>query len=98
MVDYGFKIRSYHSLLKCCKNTKAIREMASQVALVVKNLPANARDEGSIPGSGRSPGEGNGSPLQCSCWENPRDGGAWRATVPGVVKSWTQLSNGALTR
>ena len=72
--------------------------MASQVTLVVKNLPTNARDEGSIPGSGRSPGEGNGSPLQCSCWENPRDGEAWWATVPGVVKSWTQLSNGALTR
>ena len=46
-----------------CKNTKAIREMASQVALVVKNPPADARDEGLMPGSGRSPGEGNGNPV-----------------------------------
>ena len=49
---------------------------ASQVALVVKNLPANAgdvRDEGSIPGLGRSPGGGHGSPLQYSCLENPMD-------------------------
>ena len=53
---------------------------------VVKNLPANAgdlRDAGSIPGSGRSL-EGNGSPLQDSCPENPRDRGGWRATVHGV--------------
>ena len=53
---------------------------------VVKNPPANAGDTGevgSIPGMGRSPGEGNGNPLQCSCFENPRDGGAWRAAVYG---------------
>ena len=59
---------------------------ASQVALVVKNLPANAgdvRDESSIPGLGRSPGEGNGNPLQYSCVENPMDRGAWRAIVTG---------------
>ena len=52
------------------------------VALVVKNLPASAgdvRDEGSIPGSGRSPGEGNGNSLQCSCLGNPMDRGAWWA-------------------
>ena len=53
---------------------------------VVKNLPANAGDSGSIPGSGRSPGEGNGNPLQYSCLGNPMDRGAWRATVYGVVK------------
>ena len=41
-----------------------------------------------IPGSGRSPGEGNGNPLQYSCLENPMDGGAWLATVHGVAKSW----------
>ena len=55
--------------------------------LVVKNPPANAgdiRDAGSTPGSGRSPGEGNGNPLQASCLENPMDRGAWRATVPRV--------------
>ena len=48
-------------------------------------------DGASIPGSGRSPGEENGNPLQCSCLENPRDGGAWWATVHGVTKSQTGL-------
>ena len=63
---------------------------------MVKNLPGNAgdiTDAGSIPESGRSPGEGNDNPLQCSCLENSIDTGAWRATVLGVTKSWTQLSN-----
>ena len=60
---------------------------------VVKNPPANTGDKGSIPGSGRSPGEGNGVPLQYSCLENPMDRGAWRATVHGVTKSWTRLSD-----
>ena len=50
----------------------------------------NVGDPGSIPGSGRSPGDGNGSLLQHSCLENPMDRGAWRATVHGVTKSWTQ--------
>ena len=59
---------------------------------VVKNLPANTGDTGSIPESGRSPGEGNGDPLQCSCLGNPKDRGAWRATVHGVAKSRTWLS------
>ena len=49
----------------------------------------NAGDPGLIPGSGRSPGEGNGNPLQYSCLENPMDGGAERATVHGVAKSRT---------
>ena len=53
---------------------------------MVKNLPANAGDEGSIPGSGGSPGEGNGNPLQYSCLENPMERGAWWATVHGVSK------------
>jgi len=48
---------------------------------VVKNQPAKAGDMGSIPGSGRSPGKGNGNPLQYSCLENSMDRGAWRATV-----------------
>ena len=56
---------------------------------VVKNLPANAGDMGSIPGWGRSPGEGNDNPLQYSCLENPMDRGARWATVHGVAKSWT---------
>ena len=62
---------------------------------VVKNLPANARkagDVGSIPGSGRSPGGENGSPLQYSCLENPMDRGVWQATVHGISKSQTRLS------
>ena len=66
-----------------------------QVVLVVKNLPANVEvigDTGSMPGLGRSPGEGNGNPLQYSCLENPMDRGAWQATVHGVT-SRTQLSN-----
>ena len=56
------------------------------MALVVKNSPANSgdiKDKGSIPGSGRSPGEGNGSSLQYSCLKNPMDTGAWQATVLG---------------
>ena len=69
---------------------------ASQMALVVKNPPANAgdvRDAGWIPGFGRSPGEGNGNPLQYSCLENPVDRRAWWATVHGVAKSQTRLSD-----
>ena len=57
-----------------------------------KNLPDNARDAGSIPGSGRSPGGGNGAPLQYSCLENPMDVGGWWATVCRIANSWTQLS------
>ena len=53
----------------------------------------NVGDLGSIPGSGRSPGEGNGNPLQYSCLENPMDGGVWQATVHGVAESQTQLSD-----
>ena len=62
---------------------------ASQMMLVIKNPPANAGDPGSIPGWGRSPGEGHGNPLQYSCLENPTDRGAWRATVHGVAESDT---------
>ena len=67
------------------------------MALVVKNPPANAgdlRDVGSIPGLGRSLGEGNGNPLQYSCLANSMDRGVWQATVlPGVAKSQTRLKN-----
>ena len=61
-----------------------------------KESSCNAGDTGdlrSIPGLGRSPGEGNHNPLQYSCLENPMDRGAWRATAHGVTNSWTQLSN-----
>ena len=56
-----------------------------------KESAYNAGDQGSIPGSGRSPGEGNGNPLQYSCLENSMDRGAWGVTVHGVTKSQTQL-------
>ena len=59
----------------------------------VKVSSCNVGDLGSIPGLGRSTGEGNGNPLQHSCLENPMDRGAWWATVHGVTESRTQLSN-----
>ena len=59
----------------------------------VKASASDAGDLGLIPGSGRSPGEGNGNPLQYSCLENPMDRGPWWATVHGVAKSWTRLSD-----
>ena len=62
------------------------------MVLVVKNPPANVRDAGLIPGSGRCPGGGHGNPLQYSCLENAMDRGAWRATVHRVAKSGTRLS------
>ena len=66
----------------------------SQVVLVVKNLPSSAgdvRNVGSIPGLGRSPGVGNGNPLQYSCMENSMVRGVWWAAVCGITKSQTQL-------
>ena len=65
--------------------------MTSLVAQTVKNLPAML--EIWIQSPGRCPGEGNGNSLQCSCMINPMDRGAWWATVHGVAKSWTQLSD-----
>ena len=63
------------------------------MAQTVKCLPIMQVEPGSIPGLGRCPGEGNGNPLQDSCLENPMDRGAWQATVHGVAKSWTRLSD-----
>ena len=63
---------------------------------MVNNLPANVgdlRDVGSIPGLGRSPGEGNSNPFQYSCLGNPMERRTWQATVHGVVKRRTQLSD-----
>ena len=57
----------------------------------------NEGDLGSIPGLGRSHGEGNGNPPQYSCLENPMERGSWQATVHGVTKSWTQLSDFTFT-
>ena len=75
---------------------------SSQVVLVVKNLPANAgdvRDQGSIPGLGRSPGEGNGNSLQYSCLEKPMERGAWWATIyrsQRVGHNWSDWEYDAL--
>ena len=67
-----------------------MKSSASLVAQLVRNLPAGGW--GLIPGSERSPGKGNGSPLQYSCLKNSTDRGAWQATVHEVAKSRTQLS------
>ena len=100
---YGWqRSRGHASELSLINNTKDVtkqrqaedvRENTSgranaQVALVVRNLPANAgdvRDLDSIPRSGRGPGGGHGNPLQYSCLENPMDRGAWRAIIHRVV-------------
>ena len=59
-----------------------------------KESPCNPGDLGLIPGLGRSPGEGNGNPVQDSCLENPMDRGAWRTgMVHGIAKNWTRLSD-----
>ena len=60
---------------------------------VGRESTCNVGDLGSVPGLGRSPGEGNGNPLQYSCLENSMDRGAWRATVHEVAESWTRLGN-----
>ena len=60
--------------------------MGFRAYLVGKESACNAGDPGSIPGSGRSPGEGNGNPLQYSCLENPTNRGAWQATVHGITR------------
>ena len=72
--------------------TELLTQGVSQVTLVVKNFSGNegdARDMGSVFGSGRSPGGGNGNPLQYSCLGNPMARGAWQAIVHGVTKRWT---------
>ena len=84
MIECVIGTRNYHLQNLTC--------MKYEVA--VKNLHAHAevvRDMGLIPGSGRSPGEGNGNPLQYSCLENPMDRGSWWATVHRVAKSQTRL-------
>ena len=71
-----------------------VLKLASPLVLVVKKHPANegdVRDVGSVPGSGRSPGEGEGNPLQYSCLEKTMDRGAWWAAVHGVTKSRARL-------
>ena len=67
--------------------------MASLVAQMVKNLPAKRETQVPFPGSGRSPGKGNGYPFQYSCLENPMDRVAWQTIVHGVTKSGAQMSD-----
>ena len=78
--------RLYNAILEKPAGSQAWGSFPSDS--VLKNLPARARDEGSIPRSRRSPGEGNGSPLKYPCLGNLMDRGAWQATVPGVTKNW----------
>ena len=68
------------------KRASFIDEKVTTGGSVVRNPPANVGDMGSVPGSGRSPGERNGNPLQYACLGNPMDRGAWQATVHGVAK------------
>ena len=75
------------------KSSKLTFSRASPGGSEDKASACNAGDPGLIPGLGRSPGEGNGNPLQYSCLENPMDRGAWWATVHGVTKSRTRLSD-----
>ena len=88
----GFSRQEYWSGVPetlCPTKLKMLSDLGGSV---VKNPPAktgDTRDEGSIPGSGRCPGVGNGNPLQYSCLENPMDRGAWRATVHEVAKLGT---------
>ena len=77
--------------LLLCYNTK-VAHMGFPDSSTGKES-CNAGDLGSSPGLGRSPGQGDGNPLQCSCLENSMNRGAWWATVHGVTKSWIQLSN-----
>ena len=79
------------------KSFRAKLELGFPGGSEVKVSACNVGDLGSIPGSGRSPGEGNGNPLQYSGLENPMDGGAWWATAHGVAKSRTQLSDFTFT-
>ena len=82
---------SIHSCIHPCN--KYVSTIGFPGGSKVKASACSAGDLGLIPGSGRSPGEGNGNPLQYSCLENPMDRGAWWATVHGVAKSRTRLSD-----
>ena len=95
--SHAYNIKSIQS---CCKMWKKKIKWQYQTIMgfpggaMLKNLHVNAGDTwdmGSIPGLGRSPGGGNGNPLQCSCLENSMDRGAWQATVHGVAMSRTWL-------
>ena len=84
---------SWYTKDQCCVCVCVLSFLTLLPSFSGKVSPCNAGDPGSIPGSGRSPGEGNGNPLQYSCLENPMDREFWWATVHGVTKSRTRLSN-----
>ena len=87
-------VKPGHSASPALICTQQLPFLASPAALAVKNLPAKAgdiRDAGSTPGSGRSPGKGNGNPLQYSFLEKLTDGGAWGTAGHSVTKSWIRL-------
>ena len=96
--SHSFPASKEETALRCTQSsalTPSHFSIGFSDGTMVKNLLAkagNARDEGLIPGSGRSPGEGNCKPLQYSCLKTPIDRGAWRATVHGVTKSQTGLN------
>ena len=81
-----------HYQASSCKSQSTISQCTSKGCSVAESA-CNAGDVGLIPGSGRSPGEGNGNPLQYSCLENSMDGGAWQTRVHGIAKRQTQWSN-----
>ena len=85
------ELRKWKTTINC--TCRQVLSLSSLLAKEVKNLPSSTGDMGSIPGSGRSPREGNDIPLQYSCLGNPMDRGAWQATVHGFSKSQTWLSH-----
>ena len=88
-MDGGVSWATVHGVAKSQTRLSDFTHSLTMAQWKVKASACNAGDLGSIPGSGRSPGEGNGNPLQYSCLENPMDVGAWGATVHGVAKSQT---------
>ena len=86
-------IKTKYRVFAVRQNAQAGRDSGSSGGSDGKESACNAGDLGSIPGLERSPGEGNGYSLQCSCLKNPLDRGAWWAIVHGVAKIWTQLSD-----
>ena len=81
---------------RTAKDNGFFMAVSNTAASLMTTLVAHAcrtGDLGSVPGSGRSSGEGKGNPLQYSCPDNPMDRGAWQAIVHGVAESWTQMSN-----
>ena len=95
--SYSLSSDSGHYLYNALKISVIVSQDGGLIpgSSVVKNLPANAGDSGLIPGSGRSPGEGNDNPCQYSCLGNPMDRGAWQFIVHGATKSQTWLSTHA---